>query len=66
MSGGPETALGLDDLFDPQGDVVEHRVEVERLANPGKAVVPDVVFTVRMYGTRPLYGPRLKIFNGQG
>ena len=23
------------------------------------AVAPDVVFTVRMYGTRPLYGPRL-------
>jgi hypothetical protein len=23
------------------------------------AVAPDVVFTVRMYGTRPLYGARL-------
>ena len=23
------------------------------------AVAPDVVFTIRMYGTRPLYGPRL-------
>ena len=23
------------------------------------AVAPDVVFTVRMYGTMPLYGPRL-------
>ena len=23
------------------------------------AIAPDVVFTVRMYGTRPHYGPRL-------
>lgn len=38
---------------DPRGD--EHTTCT--------AVVPDVVFTVRMYGIRPLYGPRLVQIN---
>jgi hypothetical protein len=29
------------------------------MTGPARAVAPDVVFTGRMYSTRPLYGPRL-------
>ena len=46
--------------------LVVRRPEVLDLPRPRRedhttctAVAPDVVFTVRMYGTRPLYGPRL-------
>jgi hypothetical protein len=41
LAGSPETAVGLDDPFDPDGHVVEHRVEVDRLADPGKARLAD-------------------------
>ena len=38
---GPETTLGPDDLSDHDRDVVEYRLEVDRLANPGKARLAD-------------------------
>jgi hypothetical protein len=41
VAGGPETALGLDGLFDLRRNVVEHGVEVHRLADPGEAGLAD-------------------------
>ena len=41
VAAGPETTLGLDDLSDHHRDVVEYRLEVDRLANPGKARLAD-------------------------
>lgn len=43
LAGRPETAVGIDDLLDLHGDVAEHRVEVERLADQGEGGLADAV-----------------------